>query len=151
MAVIADPSGATFCLWQQKKHIGAAVWAEHGALSWAELQSRNLDACGKFYAKLFHWEPSTVSPVPGSQYTLFYAGKDQRGGMQAINPMAPAGMPSHWTTYFAVDNCDQRVAQAGKLGGKVIWPGTDIPNVGRFAILADPQGATFGILQCAAK
>jgi hypothetical protein len=145
-AVIADPSGAAFCLWQAKKHMGAELVNEQGAICWAELETRNVDACGKFYSKLFNWEPS-VQDMPGMKYTIFNAGKDQRAGMMAMNAQAPAAMPSHWTVYFGVDNCDKRAAQISQLGGKVVVPPTDIPEVGRFAMAMDPQGAFFAILQ----
>jgi len=145
-AVVAEPSGATFCLWQAKQHQGAALVNEHGAISWAELETSDVDGCGKFYAKLFNWEPSVQDMGGGMKYTLFNAGKDQRAGMMAMNPKAPPH-PSHWTVYFDVDNCDKRSAQVATLGGKVWVSPTDIPNVGRFSILSDPQGAAFAMLQ----
>ena len=151
MAVIADPSGAAFCLWQAKKHLGAAIANEHGAVTWSELSTRNVDACGKFYAKLFNWEPATMAMPGGMQYTTFNAGKDMRAGMMAMPAEVPAQVPSYWAVYFAVTNCDKSLAQIGKLGGKVVVPATDIPNVGRFAMCNDPQGALFAILQPAGK
>ncbi len=150
MAVIADPSGAAFCLWQQKQHMGAGVVGDHGAICWAELETRNVDACGKFYAKLFNWEP-VAQTMPGMKYTVFQAGKDMRAGMMPMNDKAPAQMPSHWTVYFGVDSCDKSAAQIQKAGGKLIVPATDIPEVGRFAMATDPQGAFFAILQPAPR
>jgi predicted enzyme related to lactoylglutathione lyase len=68
-----------------------------------------------------------------------------------MDAQIPANVPSHWTTYFAVTNCDKSVAQIEKLGGKILMPARDIPNVGRFAVCNDPQGAKFAILQPASK
>jgi predicted enzyme related to lactoylglutathione lyase len=64
-----------------------------------------------------------------------------------MTPMTPKGTPSHWTIYFGADDCDKRTALAKKLGGKVVVEPQDIPNVGRFSMLFDPQGAFFALLQ----
>jgi predicted enzyme related to lactoylglutathione lyase len=150
-AVIADPAGAMFCLWEQKKHMGAAIWGEPGALNWAELMTRNVDACAKFYGKLFHWEPSTMDMPGGHKYTVFNDGKHQRAGMMAMPVEVPKAVPSNWVAYFTVASCDKTTAKIEKLGGKLAMPAMDVPNVGRFAMAFDPQGAAFAVLQPASK
>jgi hypothetical protein len=60
------------------------------------------------------------------------------------------GVPPHWMIYVTVANCDERAARAGQLGGQICVPPTDIPNVGRFAVIADPQGAAFSLIQMTA-
>ena len=60
------------------------------------------------------------------------------------------GVPPHWSMYVTVADCDERAARATQLGGKLYMPPTDIPNVGRFSVIADPQGATFNIIQMTA-
>jgi predicted enzyme related to lactoylglutathione lyase len=145
MAVVQDPSDGVFAVWQAKGSMGTWVYGEPNALCWNELASTNVDAAGKFYSGLFGWKPEAV-PMGNMTYTLFKAGDKQVGGMMAM-PAEAKGAPSMWTPYFAVKSADDFVSQAQKLGAKVVVPGTDIPNIGRFSILSDPQGAVFAILQ----
>jgi len=149
MSVIADPTGAVSCLWQAKKHIGAEIIQEPGAISWAELATNNVDAAGKFYTSVIGWKSDHMQMGPMT-YTVFKRGDAQAAGMMAQSPEMK-GMPSAWTVYFSVANCDATVKKANELGGKTIAPAMDIPNVGRFAWISDPQGAVFGILQAAPR
>ena len=146
MAVLTDPSGASFAIWQAKKSIGSQVTGEEGSIAWAELWTRNVDACGSFYSKLFGWGAS-VQDMGNMKYTMFAEGKDQRAGMMPMMPDVPANVPSHWVVYFTVKNCDATAKKADSLKFKALVPPTDIPKMGRFAILSDPQGAAFGIFQ----
>jgi uncharacterized protein len=144
MAVLEDPTGGVFAVWQPKEHIGTHYYGENGTMCWNELMTTNTDVAGRFYTQLFNWKTEIW---PGqTPYTLFKVGDKMVGGMMGIAPeMGP--MPSHWSVYFAVDDCDAKTKLAEKLGGKVCVPPTDIPDVGRFAVLADPQGGTFSILK----
>jgi predicted enzyme related to lactoylglutathione lyase len=150
MAVIQDPSGAPFAIWQAKKHIGTALTQEAGTICWAELESRNIDAAGSFYSKLFGWN-AEIKDMGNMKYTVFTDGNDQRAGMMAPGPQTPSNVPSHWMIYFQVSDVDATVKKAQADKSKTIVPPTDIPNVGRFAILSDPQGAAFGLLQPAPR
>ncbi|MEO8379573.1 MAG: VOC family protein [Acidobacteriota bacterium] len=141
MSVITDPQGATFAIWQPKTNIGVGIRDEPGSLCWNELQARDLDAARKFYTAFFGWTMK-VSP----EYTEFSAGGPQPiGGM--LTSQAPPPVPSYWLPYFAVEQCDASVEKAQSLGAAVFLPPTDIPHTGRFAVLADPQGATFAFYQ----
>jgi len=151
MAVIQDPSGAELSLWQAKKHIGAGRVGEHGALVWNELQTRNVDACGAFYTKLFGWKTETRKGVFVETYTLFNQGAEPRAGMMPMSKQTPANVPSHWTVYFMVNDCDATAKKVGSLGGKAVMPPTDIPDVGRFSMFFDPEGAFFAVLQPAQR
>jgi predicted enzyme related to lactoylglutathione lyase len=148
MAVVADPSGAVLSLWQEKQSMGAFVYGEKGALCWNELTTTNVDAAGKFYATVLGWKPETAAMpgAPGGQYTTFKNGETMTGGMMAM-PADMKGAPSTWTAYFSVPDVDAQVAKAGRMGAKVIVPARDIPTVGRFAWLRDPQGAVFAIIK----
>jgi len=146
MAVIQDPSGASLSLWQAKKHIGAMLMREHGAICWNELSSRNVDAAGGFYSKLFGWQPQAKN-MGDMKYTVFAQGKEQRAGMMGAPSQMPASVPSYWTPYFQVNDCNAAVKKAESLKAKAMVPPQDVPEVGRFAILQDPQGAVFGVLQ----
>jgi predicted enzyme related to lactoylglutathione lyase len=84
--------------------------------------------------------------MQGETYTIFKNGETGVGGMMA-KPEMSKDAPTAWTTYFGVDDADKIAKQVQTLGGKVLHPPTDIPTVGRFAILQDPQGAVFGVLK----
>src|SRR6185295_17517171 len=138
MAVIADPTGAVFSIWQAKQHKGVGVKGETNSLCWNEVLTNDTAKAADFYTKLFGWKTKTDSG--GSPYTEFINGEDHIGGMMQIQPqMGP--MPPNWGIYIAVEDCDGTVAKATSMGARTYVPPTDIPNVGRFAVLADPQGA----------
>ena len=148
MAVIADPTGAHFCIWQPKQHKGVGVKNENNTLCWNELMTNDTERAKDFYTKLFGWK--TKSDTGGMPYIEWINGEEHIGGMMQIQPeMGP--MPPAWGLYFAVDDCDAKVAQAQSLGARTYMPPTDIPNVGRFAILADPQGAVFNVIKLTAE
>lgn len=145
MSVLMDPAGATFAIWQAKSHPGAGVKEEPGSMSWCELLTTDTKAAGKFYAGLFGWTAEDM-PMPGMTYTVFTKGGAKVGGMMTIlKEWGP--MPSNWLTYFAVSDCKGLVEKAKKLGAEIHKEVTEVPNVGHFAILADPQGASFALIQ----
>jgi len=143
MAIVQDPTGATLCLWQPQKHIGASLMNEAGTLVWAELTTNDTRKAGDFYAKLLGWNRQEM---PAMRYTVFAVGDKGAVGMMET-PQEAAGMPSNWGVYFAVTDCDGTVAAAQKSGAKVLVAPKDIPDVGRFAVLQDPQGAMFSVLK----
>ena len=145
MAVLQDPAGAVISIWQAGRHIGAKILREPGALGWTELSTRDTAASEKFYTRLFGWEAKR-SGSGGQEYTEFKVGAQPDAGMIAMDP-AWGNAPPNWMPYFQVEDCDQSVAKAQQLGGRVYVPPTDIPNVGRFAMLADPQGAMFSVIK----
>jgi predicted enzyme related to lactoylglutathione lyase len=146
MAVVQDPTGAAISLWQAKKHIGAGVKNEAGALCWNELYTTDPAAAGAFYTTLFGWQTEAVDMGPMGTYTLFKLPGETNnvGGMMAMPPNMK-GAPSHWVAYIAVEDCDASTKKVGDLGGKTLMPPTDIPNIGRFSIVQDPTGATFAL------
>jgi predicted enzyme related to lactoylglutathione lyase len=148
MAVIQDPTGGFLAVWEPRAYPGAGLLGEPGALCWNELCTRDPARAGEFYGDLFKWGRETM-PMPGFEYTVFKRGDQPAGGCMAIQPEW-GEMPPHWDVYFAVEDCDACAATAGRLGGTVIKAPADIPGVGRFAVLRDPQGAVFSVLQAAA-
>lgn len=147
MVAVRDPQGAAFCLWQANKHIGAHVLGETGALVWTELLTTDAKAAEGFYTQLFPWKTTQMPSLTGGPYTIFKRSDADNGaaGMLQITPQM-GKMPPHWIPYFAVDDCDAIVAKAKGMGAQVHMPPTDIPNVGRFSVLGDPQGAAFAII-----
>ena len=146
MAVIQDPTGAMFCVWEPKKHNGAGVLGENGSLCWTELMTGDAAKAKAFYTGLFGWTAEEKSMGPGFAYTTFSnRGAPAAGMMQLTQEMAH--IPPNWGVYFAVADTDATVAKATSLGGKTITPATEVPGVGRFAILQDPQGAVFAVIK----
>ncbi|MBI1796969.1 MAG: VOC family protein [Candidatus Eisenbacteria bacterium] len=144
MAIIQDPTGAVFCVWEAKKHTGAGVLGEPGSLCWTELMTRDTAKAGAFYTALFGWKTDVMTMGPMS-YTVFKRDDTGAGGMMAISPDM-GQVPPNWMPYFAVTDTDAIVAKANQVGGRVIAPAQDVPNVGRFAVLQDPQSAVFAVL-----
>jgi predicted enzyme related to lactoylglutathione lyase len=149
MAVLQDPTGATFTVWQAKHQIGAKILNEPGALCWNELTTRDTKAAESFYTKLFGWATKHSAPSAVMDYTEFSNNGQPGGGMMAMPAGMPAGMPSYWMPYFQVADCDASTEKAKGLGGKVMVAPNDIPNTGRFSILSDPQGAMFAVFKFA--
>lgn len=112
---------------------------QHGAFSWSELMTTDVGAAKTFYGPLFGW---TFAEVPAGEmpYTLIKVGDREIGGLMPTPPTAQ-GMPPTWGVYVTVDDVDATAARVPTLGGSVLVPPTDIPNVGRFCVLMDPQGA----------
>jgi uncharacterized protein len=117
---------------------------QHGAFSWSELMTTDAPAAKAFYSQLFGWAMED-QPIAGATYTVLKIGDQQVGGLMAITPDMPA-MPAAWGVYVTVDDVDASAQQATALGGRVCVPPTDIPDVGRFAIIQDPQGAMLSIM-----
>ena len=114
----------------------------HGAFSWCELMTSDVEAAKRFYIELLWW---TTEEVPGMSYTIVKTGEASIGGMMAVPPHA-AGAPPQWGIYVTVDDVDATARKAQELGAKTIMPLTDIPNVGRFYTFQDPQGAVISVI-----
>lgn len=117
--------------------------ANHGLPCWYELGASEAAGARSFYSSVLGWNWRDAG-MPDMDYHIASAGAVMVAGMMPV--MSPE-QPVAWTIYFAVDGCDATVAKAQGLGGHVIVPPTDIPETGRFAMLIDPQGAAFGILE----
>jgi hypothetical protein len=146
MAVCRDPQGAVFSLWQAIDHIGAGVLNEPGALCWTELLTNDTVKAKAFYTSVIGWTTQAM-PMAEGEYTIFQRSGDvNAGGLMAILPhMGP--VPPHWASYFHITDIQATVKRAGELGAKICVPPTAIPGVGQFALLSDPQGAHFSLLQ----
>ena len=116
----------------------------HGAFSWNELMTTEPAAAKEFYVKLLGWETEDMN-MEQMTYTVVKAGGDGIGGIMGIPPEA-SGTPPHWGAYITVDNVDETVQTAETLGGKIMMPPRDIPGVGRFAVIQDPQGAFISLI-----
>jgi predicted enzyme related to lactoylglutathione lyase len=128
MAILQDPTGATLAVWQAGTHCGA---------------ERDAEKAGRFYTGVFGW---TLKPDP--QYSEILREGTPIGGIMPTPPEM-RGVPPHWGIYFMVKSCDASAQKAKSLGGSVQFGPQDIARVGRFAVIRDPQGATFSIFQTA--
>jgi predicted enzyme related to lactoylglutathione lyase len=141
MAVAADPAGAILCLWQAGTSIGAEVVNEPGAFAWADCASTDPAAAQAFYSALFGWRFQQMSEEP--PYWVVFNGERSQGGMT----MPPPGVPSNWFPYFGAIGIEETMQLAQASGGKPFLGPVEVPNGGRFALMQDPQGAPFAILQ----
>jgi predicted enzyme related to lactoylglutathione lyase len=138
MTVFSDPTGATLSAFQPNRHIGTGIAEAPGTMAWGELATADTAKAAAFYTQLFGWRTKSD---PKTGYTEWLNGEKAVGGMMRMEQAPP-----HWTPYFSVTDCDAAVSRARELGGSVCVPATDIPDVGRFAILADAQGASFAVI-----
>jgi uncharacterized protein len=145
MAVLQDPTGAYVCVWQGGKSQGVGVKREPGALCWTELTTGDTKTAEKFYSQLFGWT-AKQSAMPGMEYTEWQVNGTSEGGMMPT-PKDMPNVPPNWLPYFEVRDPDATATKAKSLGANTIVPPTDIPNVGRFSIVQDPQGAVFAIFK----
>lgn len=142
MAVLKDPSDATFSIWQARTHPGIEIQNEPGAFCWGQLNTHDTAKAEAFYTSLFGWTAKTGSDATMT-YTEWTLGGIPIGGMMALPE--GAGAPPHWLAYFAVADCGATASLAATLGARTYVPPTEIPGMGQFAVFADPQGATFAI------
>jgi predicted enzyme related to lactoylglutathione lyase len=160
MAVCADPEGAVFCLWEARRHKGAQIVNEPGALNFNGLNAHDIDGAKSFYRSVFGWETLDMGGsaqawcLPG--YGDFLEQRDPELRERMASSGAPAGFedvvatlspiaddqPAHWSVTFAVDDADAIAAKAAELGGQIVVPPFDAPWV-RMTVIADPQGASF--------
>ena len=143
MAVIEDPTGTFFCIWQANHSIGLQITGVPGTLCWADLSTPDPAKAKSFYEGLLGWQIS-AGENDTSGYLHIKNGEDFIGGIPAAQDRDP-NAPPHWMIYFYVTDVDATAAKAKQLGGKAFLEPMTVEGVGRMAILADPQGAAFAI------
>ena len=150
MAVFQDPAGAFISAWEPQAMSGFGAEGE-GTYEWAELNARGADKALPFYTSVFGWTVKHSEMAEGAPpYAEFQLDGHSVAGAMEMDPMVPAEVPSYWLVYFAVDDVDAAAAKATGAGAREIVAPRDFPG-GRFAILFDPQGATFGLLRLAGR
>jgi hypothetical protein len=147
MAIFSDPGGAVFGLWQPGSFAGAELVNEPGTFGWSELGTRDTDGAKPFYGAVFGWGFDDEDSARVGTYTIWKAGEAMVAGMLDIGAAGlPAEIPAHWLVYFGVENTDAAVEKVKAGGGSVRMEPIDIPQ-GRFAVVADPFGAVFAVMQ----
>ncbi|NRA72666.1 MAG: VOC family protein [Gammaproteobacteria bacterium] len=144
MSIIKEPDGAHFAIWQGIKHPGIELRDSENTLCWNELASKNADVSADFYTKLFNWQAADKSMGSVKYTEMTAAGSPQAGIMEMTEEWGD--IPPHWMPYFQVESCDDMAKQAEKLGATICVPPTSIPDVGRFSVIQDVQGATFSVI-----
>jgi predicted enzyme related to lactoylglutathione lyase len=145
MAVIQDPTGAVFDIWQPRSHQGIGIAGVPGTLCWADLSTPNPDAAKPFYESLFNWKLTPGENDP-SGYLHIQNGDQYIGGMPPAQHRDPKS-PPHWLLYFQVADADASTAKAQSLGARVYMGPMTMENVGRWSVIADPQGAVLALFQ----
>jgi predicted enzyme related to lactoylglutathione lyase len=140
MALVLDPHGNPFGLWQAGTTTGVGIFNEPGALVWNEAAVDDPAAAREFYAAVFGFSWAEVPGAGG--YSTFAVADRPLGGLGGISP----GLPRGWATCFSVASADEAVAAVEAGGGKVLLAAQDT-DFGRFAVLADPWGASFSVMQ----
>jgi predicted enzyme related to lactoylglutathione lyase len=129
-----------------KEDLMQAWQMKHGAFGWIELLTPDAAGAKEFYAKLFGWSLRD-EPAGGMAYTVIRQDGNEVGGIMTIpDEVRQMGVPPHWGIYVTVDDVDAVAVKAGQMGGKVLKPPMDIPGVGRFCVLMDPQGAVLQVI-----
>jgi predicted enzyme related to lactoylglutathione lyase len=143
MAVLQDPAGAVLAAWQPGQHVGARRVNEPRCLSWNELAVPDIAAVEGYYAGLFEWSVVRVPTPPDAPAIGAIA---NRVGWRNGNIRATTDQPAAWTPYFGVESCDEVVQRIAELGGATLFGPIAVP-AGKMAVVADPQGAAFGLVE----
>lgn len=146
LAIFTDPEGAFFGIWEPEDFVGAELVNEPGTLSWNELETRDPAAAKRFYGPVFGWEFDEEEGPGGMAYNVAKVGGSRVAGMADIKGRVSDAVPAHWMTYFSVEDAEATVAKVKTGGGTVYVDPVAIP-IGRFAMVADPWGAGFSVVE----
>ena len=151
MAVCQDAEGAFFSIWQAGEFRGAELVNEVGTWTWNNLLSRDLEKAKAFYGDVFGWRLERIKEAPPELPYFNWHTEGQRwaeglGGANQAGPELPAEVPPHWEVYFAVADAAKAVETTTGAGGKCLLGPIEIP-VGKMAVLVDPQGANFALIE----
>jgi uncharacterized protein len=147
MAVIQDPTGAVFCIWQPLHYQGMSIMNENDTFCWADLATRDQAAASRFYSGLFGWE---IDGGKESGYLHIKNGEDYIGGILPHQFQSP-NAPPHWLSYFYVADVDAKTDRARQLGAQIYSGPMTMEGVGRMTVIADPHGAVFALFKAMPK
>ncbi|ABF43507.1 Glyoxalase/bleomycin resistance protein/dioxygenase [Candidatus Koribacter versatilis Ellin345] len=150
MAVMHDPTGAVFSLWQAAESTAHLVKGEEGAFCWADLLTKDREKAVAFYTALFGWTIEKEDESPAHGYYHIKSGEDYIGGMPPSESLPP-GTHTHWSVYFQTSDCAAKTAQAVSLGGRAFVSNMKIEGAGTMSVVADPQYGTFCIFESSRK
>lgn len=145
MAIITDPAGAVFCIWQPGEHIGAGRVNDVGCMGWNELNTREPEKASEFYSGLFGWEMEAMEEDGKLVYAVIQNNGRSNGGIMPVTEQQDGASP-FWLPYFTVTSCDATAAGIKDLGGEVFVEPFE-PGAGRISVVSDPQGAAFAVFE----
>ncbi|MCA8916423.1 MAG: VOC family protein [Planctomycetes bacterium] len=145
-AAIQDPTGAHVYIMKPTEHAKEVPCGEPGHFIWVELMARDFEKARVFYSELVGWK-SEEMPMPEGKYTLFRNTNGNVGGGMEMPHDVPKEVPSNWVGYIHVADIEKSCKDVEAAGGQVIFPPMEVPNVGRFSHIADPNGAMVAIMQ----
>jgi uncharacterized protein len=148
MAVLQDPTGAVFSMWQAKRHSGFGIKGVPATFCVADLSTPDQDGASRFYEQLVGWRIEKEDEVSAHNYYHLFNHNEFIGGILPTAYRKP-GVPPHWQIYVLVSDCDAVAAKAQNLGATLHMPPMTIDKIGRMAVMADPQGAVFAIFESA--
>jgi predicted enzyme related to lactoylglutathione lyase len=141
-AVLRDPAGAMFTIWQPRTFHGFGVWDAPGAVCWVELATRDVPTASAFYQCLLGWS------ISDADYPHLSVGDRQFGGVQDMNVTGvPEDVPPHWLVYFKAQDAAATAQRAVELGAQLLAGPFHLQGTGYFATLRDPQGAVFALYE----
>jgi predicted enzyme related to lactoylglutathione lyase len=149
LSVLVDPTGAMFTVWQGAANPGVRLVGDPGTVVWADLSTGDQMRAMSFYGHLFGWklvDGKNMAIAKAGDYAHIVNGDQFIGGIQP-SEHRPPNAPPHWLIYFEVADCDATLALIRALGGQVRMEPMQMAGVRRFAVAADPQGATFALVQ----
>jgi uncharacterized protein len=149
VAMFQDPGGAFIGAVQQERHPGAQLVNEPGTWNWTNLLTRDTDAAQDFYGKVFGW--AAVQPPGAPDFIWSWQLEGQRwpegiAGLMRMGSEMPADAPPYWQVYLVVEEAEQAIEKTKGAGGRLIFGPQEIPS-GKIAVLFDPQGAAFSIIE----
>lgn len=145
MAILQDPTGAVFSLWQSKHEADHPEKQQPGNFGWVELMTKDTQKAGAFYQDLFGWQAETAE-FAGVNYTSFSIDGEYVGGMLQTRPEW-GEIPANWSVYFTVADIDKTLTTAKDLGADLCYDVKEIPEVGRFTTFKDPQGVYVSVIE----
>lgn len=144
MAVLKDPQGAVFAVWEPRARIGAERVNDVGCLTMNELATTDVDAARGFYEAAFGWTTEQVDTGPGGPLIV---SANNHGTLNATLSAGQPGEPPHWRPYFTVESTEATVERVRELGGQVLVGPLPLPGPSSIAIALDPQGAVFAVFE----
>jgi predicted enzyme related to lactoylglutathione lyase len=147
MAVVADPTGAVFRLWQPLAHPGAGVVNEPNTYGWNELLSSDIEAAKKFYAEMFGWVYQGMDMGHGDYWVVQGGESGGLAGLMGRPPGMPDEAPDAWFVYFLVSDLNAVLEKAARTGGQALFGPESVPGVGVIATVGHPVGGVFALMQ----
>ena len=142
-----SPQAPPFGIWQAGTNPGFGVQRETGAIAWSELNTRDPETAKSFYGSVFGWTFEGRESEGTGTYTTISVGEDAFGGVLDITGRVPDEVPAHWLVYFAVDDAEGTAEEADQAGGEVRFGPQKMKEVGTLAVIKDPFGAIFAVIQ----